>query len=333
MTFQEYLDTAKKRIIELFAENGAMVDESIFAFYSFKVYDNEITSQIDYSDLEPFCSRKQLKDLRERMLNYAFVRVYSDCFFFTLTLDSLEKLASADDSEKEISLVLDKVQKLLALADTSKNDSEAEAVAASIAAQKLLAKHNLTMADLSDTREETIEDVCADVDGKKFKWTLAQTVAEAYCCKVYGAGQTAVVFHGYKNDALIARRVFLYLVGVCDRLAKHTVYEYRKTHYYADGVYNSFAKGFVSGVTSELKKSTTALALVVPPEVEKSYSDLVATFHGTINTHIDAYDAKIYREGISEGKKALNAQYITSENAGTKYERSGTKQIGMHDQK
>ena len=55
--------------------------------------------------------------------------------------------------------IIDKINKLLAVADPSKNPSEAEVQAALLKAQELMVKHGLEMGDLNDTKEpEVIEE-------------------------------------------------------------------------------------------------------------------------------------------------------------------------------
>lgn len=316
MTDSEYLDIAKSRIVKMFADAKAVLPEEMFERPSTLYISHDgssVHSWLTYTLLESLFGKGSHKALKEKLLDYQCVRITSKGFFITLSKTELE-IEAAKSTEGDKSAVLEKVAKLLALADTERNDSESEAIAASIAAQKLLAKHNLTMADLGGDREESIEKVCADVEGKKFKWSLAGVIAESYCCKCYAVGHTGIVFYGYKSDALIARRVFLYLTGVCDRLARRRAAQYRKRIGYADGVYNSFAKGFVAGVHKELKKTCTALALIVPPAVEESYEELSKSFNGKgIDGELKAYDADSYYEGVAEGRNALNAQYISSE--------------------
>ena len=123
--------------------------------------------------------------------------------------------------QSKIEEVIRKVQKLLALADQSRNPSEAEAIAASMQAQKLLAKYNLEIADITgEEKKEEIEQVIADVGtGNKWKYTLANAIADSYCCKCYYHGAEMIVFYGYQSDVLIARRVFMYLFKVGNSLA------------------------------------------------------------------------------------------------------------------
>ena len=94
---------------------------------------------------------KKLKAAKNGFYSYKYCRVKENCVSFNFSLNEIEiqsvKETTADQSK--IEEVIRKVQKLLALADQSRNPSEAEAIAASMQAQKLLAKYNLEIADIT----------------------------------------------------------------------------------------------------------------------------------------------------------------------------------------
>lgn len=109
---------------------------------------------------------------------------------------------------------------------------------------------------------------------------------------------------------MIARRVFVYLFKVGNRLATQYVKQYREDVYRnASGIYNSFVRGFTDGVRKELEKQCTTLALVIQPEVQESWEKFSANFK-TVNRNVTAVNAYAYEEGRIEGKRALNAQYL-----------------------
>lgn len=214
-------------------------------------------------------------------------------------------------NDEKIETIIKKINKLLALSDTDKNNSEQEAISASLKVQKLLAKYNLSLADVTGERqEEEVEQSIADVGiGKKWKFILAQAVASNFAFKHFFVGREQIVFYGYKADIVSARRVFVYLFRVGDRLANQYAKEYRNKHGVADGIYNSFCRGFVAGVKKELDKQCTALAIVVQPKVQESWEAFSKDF-GTLNANLNGNNYEAYAEGEIEGKRALNAQYI-----------------------
>ena len=259
----------------------------------------------------------QLKKAEDGFLNYVNARVMKEGIMFSFSTKELDLLRMKDDSntdkDVDIEKIISKITKLLALSDLEKNPSENEAIAASLAAQRLLAKYNLSMVDVTGERdpEEEIEQVIADVGkGKKWKYNLAAAVADNYACKTFSQGSDKLVFYGYKADILIARRVYIYLFKVGNRLANQYVKNYRENTWYdTKGIYNSFVSGFTNGVRKELEKQCTALALVVQPEVQESW-DIFSAAMKAQDWSIKSNDPDAYREGFVEGKRALNAQYL-----------------------
>lgn len=182
-------------------------------------------------------------------------------------------------------------------------------------AQKLLAKYNLEIADITgEEKKEKIEQVIADVGtGNKWKYTLANAVADSYCCKCYYHGAEMIVFYGYQSDVLIARRVFMYLFKVGNSLATKYVKARRDSgEWQTQGLYNSFCSGFCAGVRSELQKNCTALMLVTPQAVIESFDKYSENFKA-VDHSISMNDYDAYTTGEVEGKRALNAQYIEGE--------------------
>lgn len=175
------------------------------------------------------------------------------------------------------------------------------------------------MADVTGEHrpQENIEQVVADVGtGNKWKYELADTVANNYACKSFSYGSKMIIFYGYKADVIIARRVFVYLFKVGNRLANQYVKKYREQAWgKASAVYNSFVSGFTAGVRRELEKQCTALALVIQPEVQKSWDAFSANFKA-VDRRVAAIDSAAYKEGMVEGKRALNAQYLEEGTAG-----------------
>ena len=260
---------------------------------------------------------KQLKVAKDRFLNYYNARLEQNHLSFSFTVNELEIIASGKNKvenadEEKIEGVIRIINKLLALSDKSRNNSEQEAIAASLKVQKLLAKYNLSMADVTGERkDEPVEQSVADVGtGKKWKYTLASVVADNFACKHFIVGTEQIVFFGYKADIVAARRVFVYLFKVGHKLATQYAKQYREENYTADGVYNSFCKGFVAGVKKELDKQCTALAIVVQPKVKEEWEAFSADFGTMKNSGIRATNADAYNEGFVEGKRALNAQYL-----------------------
>lgn len=257
---------------------------------------------------------KKLKARKDNFYNYKYCRVLDNGVFFGLSINDIEIQSTRQMTveQDKIDIIIDKIQKILALADPSKNPSEAEAISASLMAQKLLAKYNLDIATVTgEEKQEEIEQVIADVGtGKKWKYTLANIIANSYCCKCFYHGTEMIVFYGYSSDVLIARRVYMYLFKVGNSLASKYVKARRDGgEWDTSGVYNSFCKGFCNGVNRELQKNCTALMLVTPQPVIESFDKFSENFK-KLDHSITMNDTDAYIMGEIEGKRALNAQYI-----------------------
>lgn len=329
MTLKEYAYAAIDIVIDLAAEQGIKYRRGDFKIEGFDndkrwnmnhvLFINGMDnpsgiSVILYFDYER--TGKKLKAARDNFYNYKYCRVRRTGIWFNFSLNEIEiqstKETAADQSK--IEEVIRKVQKLLALGDKSRNPSEAEAIAASMQAQKLLAKYNIEIADVTgEEKKEEIEQVIADVGtGNKWKYSLAEAIADSYCCKCYYHGSESVVFYGYQSDVLIARRVFMYLFKVGNSLATKYVKTSRENGESTQGLYNSFCSGFCKGVRSELQKHCTALMLITPQPVIESFDKFSADFK-TVNHQINVADYDAYCTGEVEGKRALNGQYIEGE--------------------
>lgn len=260
---------------------------------------------------------KKIKAVKDEFYAYKYCRVTNIGIIFAFSINEIIIQSTREEKieKNKIDVVIRKVQKLLALADKNKNPSEAEAISASMQAQKLLAKYNIDIANITgEQKDEPIEQVIADVGvGKKWKYALANIVAESYCCECFYCGVEMIVFYGFSSDVLIARRVFMYLFKVGNTLANKYVRRKRENEELStNGLYNSFCSGFCNGVEQELKKNCTALMLVTPKKVVESFEKFSETFK-TRDDSISAIDKEAYTFGEIEGKRALNAQYIEGE--------------------
>lgn len=317
---EEYKKLAVDTVIRYAKEQGVKLRYSDFPVYNRNRTGNLV---IFYDRNNPFVEvfinsegrwAAQLKKAKDGFLSYVNARIMKMGVEFTFTVKELDLLKAKDvRAEEDMEKVIRRIMKLLALSDLDHNPSENEAIAASLAAQKLLAKYNLSIADVTGERDpkEDIEQVVADVGtGQKWKYNLSDVVAQNYACRTFSHGAEQIIFYGYKADVLIARRVFVYLFKVGNRLAAQYVKQYREDVYRnASGVYNSFVRGFTDGVRKELEKQCTALALVIQPEVQESWKQFSAGFK-RVNRNVASVDVYAYEEGRIEGKRALNAQYL-----------------------
>jgi len=161
----------------------------------------------------------------------------------------------------KIDSIIEKVQKLLALAKSSNIN---EAAAATAAANKLIDQYRLSEADLSLSSEDDqlIEDDGFVYEtGRIVPWknSLAITLAKHYGCAmfnstVYPNGRKVSRYKliGKKSDIQITKYMFSWLTAECQRLVEKEAQGKGKIFS------QSYCQGFVSGVSQQLTISREA---------------------------------------------------------------------------
>lgn len=209
--------------------------------------------------------------------------------------------------------IIDKIEKLFALAE--KNPEEQEAIAAAAKAQELIAKYNIEVEKLGKSKEEEITTVYFNEGvGYKWRYALAAIIATNFRCKTYVIGRESVVFYGFKRDVESARQVFKFLFKMGNKLADK---EYNLA--YADpfkrtrGVRNTFLVGFLHGVKSVLDEQCKALMIIIPTEVEEAWKEKskdMGTLNNSLNYNGDWDSA--YEKGYRSGRESMQSRSIAS---------------------
>lgn len=208
--------------------------------------------------------------------------------------------------------IIEKIQKLLALAGN--NSSEAEAGAAALKAQELMAKHGVILADLEEM-SSTVEEIKVESfnagAGRAWKYDLARVISQNFRCKWFMQGKRWIGFYGHATDALAAKEVFQFLFKNGHRLADREVHRaFAKTGYTA-GVYNSFCKGFVQGVKEKLDAQCVALMIVMTEDVKKGYEEYSTKFkQASLQMKATGFDADAYNNGRTEGHNAMGRREL-----------------------
>lgn len=209
--------------------------------------------------------------------------------------------------------IIQTIKKILELSNN--NPSEEEAKAAALKAQELLAKYHLSMADIETEDDiDNIVEVSVDVPSKKWKYTLAQIVADNFRCKHFYYGKMRVVFYGHETDANIAAETFKYLFKLGNIYAGREVDKVFARTGTSAGVYNSFCIGFCDGLKEAFDKQCTALMIVVPKEVHDAYAERTKDSStmkvSGIKTVANQECMNAYNEGVVKGKEAVNSKQL-----------------------
>lgn len=192
---------------------------------------------------------------------------------------------------------------------TENGCTEAEAIAAALTAQRLIARYDVTDAELDEQRDsETIIEAMTAPVCTAWSAYLAATVATAFRCRPtvtkvsHGSRRKRYSFIGYQTDVEAARLAFEHL---------HEVRRWRREYpgYSLKGVKSSYCTGFVVGVADELERQTKALMVVVPKEVDAAYR--AATEGGkTYTAKRDVTYRSAFDRGRSDGRDASRARSV-----------------------
>lgn len=214
------------------------------------------------------------------------------------------------DNEK----VIEKIRKILEL--SKNNPSKEEAEAAALQAQKLLAKYHIDMQDVEVFEgEDDITEETTDVGGtKKWRFILAQVVADNFRCKMY-SNNNCVTFYGHSTDVTVAKETYEYLFKVAHKQACHERDAVHRVYGTSAGIYGSYCSGFARGVKDALDAQCTALMIVVPQEVEEGFAEMTKNFRTRTNTITNRGNLGRMQEakdsGYTSGRTAMSGKYIS----------------------
>ena len=175
--------------------------------------------------------------------------------------------------------IISKIEKLLALAGN--NPSEAEAQVAMLKAQKLMAEHNLDMAQFKDQPQEKKEAVTEYFKGyHNTGWaiSLAKVICDNFRCNLLRASGYGLVFVGLKEDVAICKAVFSFAAKTLDKNMMKLRRQYRKQGLPTDGISGDYAAGFVAGLKAkyqeQVEKNNWGLVLVKDAMVEQKAQEI-----------------------------------------------------------
>ena len=204
--------------------------------------------------------------------------------------------------------LMNKVNKLLALAGN--NPSQQEANAAFAKAQKLIAEYNLDMSELGDKKEEIVMMPCEHANNNGYRTTLSVILGQNFRCRPIMCGNT-VNFIGYKTDVQVCVQVFNYAYKVSRRNGQKLERQARKEGRSTHGVFNSYVRGFMAGIKEVLDEQCRALMIVVPSEVDKELKERSGGQYKGGMRHT-GFSSSSYDAGKADGRAHMRAREIES---------------------
>ena len=215
------------------------------------------------------------------------------------------------------------VSKVKSLLDRTveKGCTEAEAIAAALAAQRFVVRYGITDAELSGHRKnEQMVEECADPVSRNWATKLALIAARSFRCRAYvrhlgkRRKMKTFVFVGYATDALAARTAFDFLYSVGTRLANEEARRCRHRCGGSRGVRTSFCLGFAAGVGDELERQSFALMVVTPSCVEEAFEARTAGC-GSFADRSALTDLAAYGKGRRAGSEAVRSRSIEGQHS------------------
>lgn len=220
--------------------------------------------------------------------------------------------------------ILEKITKLLALGDASKNDSENEREIAMRHAHALLAKHGLSMADVSES--ERVESTGAlgrtEIEIGRHVWQsgVYGQIAKLHSCAAIRSarrGKQTVWFVGRNLHCQIAKNMAAYVVlSIVMQAGRegHNVKDFGTGAWsgvreQVDGILDSMARGQING-----EQVSTGTALVLVDQHQKALVEANATLrtfwpNTTTSSSYRSSGGEGYRSGKAFGRSVgLNQQ-------------------------
>lgn len=207
--------------------------------------------------------------------------------------------------------VKERIAKILELANN--NPNEAEAQAAALKAQALLAQYKIDMSEIDDIEDE-IEDIVEGEmlvgKGNVWRYSLMTIIGRNFRCGIFKRGSKKLCFLGFETDVDIAISTFEYLFDTGNRLAAQKQREMKREGYDTRLIKNTFLSGYLDGIASVLDKQCTALMIVTPKEVKDAMSSLNLHRGRSTSMKVGTNHA-VYSSGYDSGRNSMNARSIS----------------------
>lgn len=171
---------------------------------------------------------------------------------------------------------------MLSLGENNSNENEAQS--AILKAQKMMAKHGLSMGEVEfseNGKENGVEEINLTkfYNIKRWHWELADIIASNFRCIWYKSrpkdGKRSIKFIGLKEDLEIAKAVYFFAVESIEYFKTLDMIKFKRQNRdkkYGKGDENDYINGYLKGLKEKLAeqkaKKEFALVLVTPQEVK-----------------------------------------------------------------
>ena len=213
--------------------------------------------------------------------------------------------------------IIAKIQALFNITEAN-GSSKQEAISAALLAQRFISKYNIQENELFAVEDYEIVEVASDPVFRKFKYTLAQIIADNYRCRYYithVGRKHCIIFVGRTVDATAASLIFNKLYEAVNNYANNESRKYRGQGNGLYGLYfNSAASAFISGIEFELEKQSKELMLIRSKEVDKKFEEITSGFKRQKNTAMNTAGFINYEKVFQAGKDAVRSNRLNGDN-------------------
>lgn len=217
--------------------------------------------------------------------------------------------------------IMTRIRKAMNLSKDNANDNESQN--AMLLAQRLMAKYGIDMSEVSNSEEETSNEMIDEAITEKgrtpnWKKLLAMVVANNFRCYSYtrtGFGKSRLFFLGMKGDVALAKEMFEFAISVLQNSVRKYLKEQKSVRddYNPTGLRNDYISGFISGLESKFTEQVEELNLT--PMLVKD-DTLVDEFQSrSFRTKKSSsvkrsHDGNAYSSGHKKGKSLTKHQRI-----------------------
>lgn len=218
--------------------------------------------------------------------------------------------------------ILNKIKNILNKT-TENGATEEEAQSAMLMAQKMMAKHNLSMSDIdigSSTNKEVID--VSFMEFKKMPWWakhLLTIVANNFRCSPYilMRGKASMPsFIGLKEDVEIAKEIYIFAVNSIKYYSDEFIKKLTKQGFPTRGVRNDYIKGFLSGLEDKFKEQVEENnwgLILVKDEAVVEYTNKMNFRKGTASKITTAGMSEATKAGYKQGKQFSSPKKMIEE--------------------
>jgi hypothetical protein len=213
----------------------------------------------------------------------------------------------------DVEKIMEKIRALLE--KTVENGaSEAEAIEAAKAAQRLMAKYKID--EITTAAPEEIDSTEMEIS-RQWQAELANVLAKNLCCRLVLSTtdrKTRFIVMGKKQDREVWRQMFETFFVLIYRGAKAEREKARQLYGHSRDVETAYARGFIKAIHEELGQQCRALALVIPEEVNeatsKRFPNLRTSHARAISGNSATFNARA--NGYSDGKTAAGQKRLSA---------------------